>query len=138
MKKITLIMLVAMVPFLTVAQKRGKKPAKIEATSTSESVASYEFMIITGRTVGPDQRDRANDQPNATDDTREEMAQRVKVKFDYGGLEVSEKENLARIQYRSMSHAVNTAARYGWEFINASVQNRGSVTIHNYYMRRNK
>lgn len=131
-------MLVAMVPFLTVAQKRGKKPAKIETTSTSQSVASYEFMIITGRTVGPEQRDKANPSPNSTADTREEMAQRVKVSFDYGGLEVTDKENLGRIQYRSMAHAVNTAAKSGWEFVNANIQTRGSITIHHYYMRRNK
>ena len=42
MKKITLMLLVAMVPFLTMAQKRSKK----DKTKTTN--ASYEFMVITG------------------------------------------------------------------------------------------
>ena len=51
MKKITLMLLVAMVPFLTMAQKRTKKnkETKTETTDRSSAVASN-FMIIKGCT----------------------------------------------------------------------------------------
>ena len=42
MKKITLILLVAMVPFLTMAQKRSKKN---KTTNTEKAV---EFLVIKG------------------------------------------------------------------------------------------
>ena len=48
MKKIVLMMLVAMVPFLTMAQKKAKKK-KSTRTEINEGLnASYEFMVITG------------------------------------------------------------------------------------------
>ena len=47
MKKITLMLLVAMVPFLTMAQKRSKK-GKEKTEKIDNSNASYEFMVITG------------------------------------------------------------------------------------------
>ena len=49
MKKITLIMLVAMVPLFTMAQKRSKKgKEKVEKVVNK---ATYDFMIITGMTM---------------------------------------------------------------------------------------
>ncbi len=48
MKKITLIMLVAMVPFMTMAQKKSKKGKKAKIEKVDNSNASYEFMVITG------------------------------------------------------------------------------------------
>ena len=47
MKKIILFMLIAMVPFLTIAQKRTKKDKKIEKTDES-SDAKVNFMILKG------------------------------------------------------------------------------------------
>ena len=49
MKKITLILLVAMIPSLTIAQKRSKKKSKTDqVTETIKSEAAYEFMVIKG------------------------------------------------------------------------------------------
>ena len=127
MKKLTLIILVAMVPFFTIAQKRGKKDKK-QITN-----ASYEFMIITGKS-------KAFNQP-ATSGVGNPVVppgrgQKVNISFDFGGLVPS--IVLQETQYRSMAHAVNVAAGEGWEFINANVLNSGSLKVHHYYMRRNK
>ena len=48
MKKITLMLLVAMVPFLTMAQKRSKKDNKQSSEQIKKSKALYEFMVIKG------------------------------------------------------------------------------------------
>ena len=47
MKKIVLMLLVAMVPFLTMAQKRSKKD-KQAVEQVKKSNASVEFMMIKG------------------------------------------------------------------------------------------
>ena len=62
MKKIVLMILVAMVPFLTMAQKKANKK-KNKKTEINEGLnASYEFMVITGYELANDQEDnsRAN------------------------------------------------------------------------------
>ena len=48
MKKLTLIMLVAMVPFLTTAQKRSKKDKDETAQQRKVAQDGYQFMVITG------------------------------------------------------------------------------------------
>ena len=128
MKKLTLIILVAMVPFFTIAQKRGKKDKKQTTTNTS-----YEFMIITGKS-------KAFNQPTASGVENPVVptnrGKKMKISFDFGGLEPS--IVLRETIYRSMAHAVNIASQEGWEFINANVVNSGPFTVHHYYMRRNK
>ena len=121
-------MLVAMVPFFTIAQKRGKKDKKQTTTN-----ASYEFMIITGKA-------KTFNQPAASGVGNPVVptgrGQKMNISFDFGGLVPS--IVLQEKQYRSMAHAVNIAAGEGWEFINANVVNSGPLTVHHYYMRRNK
>jgi len=46
MKKIVLMLLVAMVPFLTMAQKRSKKEDKQAVEQVKKSNASVEYMMI--------------------------------------------------------------------------------------------
>ncbi|MBT5750098.1 MAG: hypothetical protein HOI39_03120, partial [Flavobacteriales bacterium] len=48
MKKVTLMLLVAMVPFLTMAQKKSKKGKKNKIEKVDNSNATYEFMVISG------------------------------------------------------------------------------------------
>ena len=132
MKKLTLIMLVAMVPFFTMGQKRGKKD-KNETTQGSK--IAYQFMVITGHTMM--NRGGAGDL-NSTSDTRAAMENRIKITFDFGGLRTNDAEDLSRQQYRSMAHAVNASARAGWEFVNANVERDQGATVHYYYMRKQK
>lgn len=130
MKRLTLIMLVAMVPFLSIAQKKASKD-KAE-TTTNASNASYEFMVINGLDI----THMTTRNPAAISDDRNETEQKIKISFDFGGVRAP--EELSEMQYRSMAHAVNVAAKYGWEFINATIVNAGEMKMHYYYMKRKK
>ena len=140
MKRLTLVMLVAMIPFLTMAQKRGKKD------KSNNLSASYEFMVITGYQLMAPTPEGMSDElagPNGAElqaklNMGSNMESRIIVDFDLSGVSTEDEENLSRAQYRSMSDAVNNAAKYGWEFINASVISEDKLKIHYYYMQRNK
>ena len=139
MKKLTLVMLVAVVPFLTMAQKRAKK-GKVKATE--DISASYEFMVIKGYAVTPPvPADMADELagPNAAE-SQAKMMQGVKIMvvFDFGGVWSEDRIDLSENRYKSMAHAVNSAAKYNWEFVSANVVNTGRAIVHDYYMRRKK
>ena len=125
MKKITLIMLVAMVPFLTMAQKRAKN--KKDKETTENNIASYEFMVITGYEMAVS-ADLA-----ASDNARNAV---VKIVFDMGGIKDS--QDFSEMQYRTMAHAVNEVGKTGWRFVNANVVNVEELKVHYYYMKREK
>ena len=124
MKKITLILLVAMVPFLSMAQKGSK----------------VEYMMIKGIEVQMN-----NESTNPGEDVREMAlgsisSENVKliVAFDYGNLRNAEVKEMTGKRFRTMMSAVNTAAEKGWEFINSNVISEDKMKIHYYYMKRNK
>ena len=130
-------MLVSMVPFLTMAQKRTKKD-KSERTEKSDNLnASYQFMVITGRTMMNRTAQGGVEKPS-TADTRAVMGDRMKITFDFGGLRTDDAEDLSKQQYRTMAHAVNTAARLGWEFVSSNIQFMQGSTVHYYYMSKQK
>ena len=133
MKKLSLIMLLATLPFLTMAQKRSKK-VKVDQTEASNSNASYEFMVISGHSMNSSRIAGAG--PNA--DTRSAKMSSIKITFDLGGIASSEAEDLSQMQYRSMAHAVNIAAKLGWEFVSANVLDKQASTLHFYYMKRKR
>ena len=126
-------MLVAMVPFLTIAQKRGKKDKG--ETQRSISQTDYHFMVITGYAITAQ---TASDLNSSADILRAAMDSRLKITFDVGGLRTTDGEELSETQYKSMAHAVNSAGRFGWEFLNANVQVIEGATVHYYYMRKKK
>ena len=146
MKKIVLIMLVAMVPFLTMAQKRSKKgDSKLIVT---------EYMIIKGIELSVSYNDSENDEFNEArrEGLGEEELLEIKmiqesnkkslyiITFDYGNVnnnEVGQMMSEAR-NIRSMSAATNAAAVNGWEFVSANVLNGSAGITHYYYMKRNK
>jgi len=140
MKKITLMLLVAMVPFLTMAQKRSKKKDK----------QAVEYMVIKGvefpmDSEGMDIRER--ELLTERGDVRKMQMKRlfkeevdVVIKFDFGhedNKEISEMKRSAQ-KYNSMSSAANAAAVKGWEFVSANVVSGTIGTTHYYYMKRNK
>jgi hypothetical protein len=127
MKKLTLLLLVAMVPFLTMAQ--GKK-----------SKSSVEYMMIKGIEIPMNNADT-----HSGEDVREMAlgsisSENVKliVAFDYGNLRNAEVKEMMAKRFRTMMSAVNTAAEKGWEFINSNVISEDKMKIHYYYMKRNK
>ena len=141
MKRLTLVMLVAMIPFLKKKKKRGKKD------KSNNLSASYEFMVITGYQLMAPTPEGMSDElagPNGAElqaklNMGSNMESRIIVDFDLSGVSTEDEGNLSGTQqYRSMSDAVNNAAKYGWEFINASVISEDKLKIHYYYMQRNK
>jgi len=149
MKKIILFMLIAMVPFLTIAQKRTKKDKKIEKTDES-SDAKVNFMILKGIEAPSAIYDQnaadQGDQDLETNDISVERLIKSYVKpmshfyfsFDYGDPNSKEAEQLRRASssFRSMAEAVHHASKYGWEFINSTIVVDEMITIHYYYMKR--
>tara|TARA_B100001142_G_scaffold327929_1_gene386727 strand:+ start:2296 stop:2703 length:408 start_codon:yes stop_codon:yes gene_type:complete len=134
MKKITLIMLVAMVPLMTIAQKRSKKD-KTDKNST----VSVEYMTIKGievpmnnegvRSSSVDVRELALSKVSSED-------MKLIVVFDYGDLRTAEVKEMKSARFRTMVSAVNAAANKGWEVINASVVLEDKMTVHYYHMQR--
>ena len=142
-------MLIAMVPFLTIAQKRTKKDKKIEKTDES-SDAKVNFMILKGieapSTIYDQNAADQGDQDLETNDISVERLIKSYVKpmshfyfsFDYGDPNSKEAEQLRRASssFRSMAEAVHHASKYGWEFINSTIVVDEMITIHYYYMKR--
>ena len=127
MKKIVIMMLVAIVPLLTIAQDKNSK-------------ASVEYMMIKGIEVQMN-----NEAANPAGDVREMAlgsisSENVKliVAFDYGDLRNAEVKEMMAKRFRTMMSAVNTATEKGWEFINSNVISEDKMKIHYYYMKRNK
>ena len=145
MKKLVLLILVAMVPFFTMAQKRTKK-AKATKTETTDksSVVKSNFMIIKGVEVDMNQEGIAETDKESTDLSLDRLIKkhikpvsRFYFSYDIGGYsEESQKLTADSKAFRSMAQAVNEAAKYGWEFINSTIVVDGNVIIHYYYMKR--
>ena len=118
------MLLVAMVPFLSMAQKGSK----------------VEYMMIKGIEIS-----MTNQSKNPAGDVREMAlgsisSENVKliVAFDYGDLRNAESREMTNKRYRTMMSAVSAAADQGWEFINSNVISADKMKIHYYYMKRNK
>lgn len=119
MKKIVILSLIALIPFMSFSQKRSN--------NKTESFENYnhEFMIITVYAVSSD-----------AGVAGERLKNRVKVSFDFGGEKYD--KDLMEIKYKSHAHAINEASKKGWEFINSSVILIGKQQAHYYYMKRKK
>ena len=88
MKKIVLMMLVAMVPFMTMAQKKSKKGKKNKIEKVDNSNATYEFMVISGyeREIDKDASRRGTAQVPAEMKGKKfvKVGSKVMVHFDFG------------------------------------------------------
>ena len=141
MRKLILLMLVVMVPYFTMAQRKSKKNKK------TETVSSYEFMVISGYEMMTD-GDRNTISLSDAEDVTTEMKVKILmqsktkliVEFDLGLIsrEESIELNEQSRNFRTMASAVQAAAKRGWEFHSANVVVLGSARVHYYYMRRNK
>ena len=134
-------MLVAMIPFLTMAQKRSKKENKLKTEKIVKSNSSYEFMIITGHEMTIEEV-RGGVKRAANTEIKEMMKPNSKtiINFDFGRVKTNEISSLlenAR-KYRTMAAAVNAAANEGWEFLSSDIILSGKNKIHYYYMKKSK
>ncbi|HJM16009.1 MAG TPA: hypothetical protein QF851_00995 [Flavobacteriales bacterium] len=145
MKKLVLLTLIAMVPFLTIAQKRTKKNKEKTETTDGSADAKVNFMIIKGVEVDMSQ-EGADDIDKVSEDVSLDRLMKKHVKpmskfyfsYDVGSFKNKEVQKLRESSenFRSMAQAVNASAEYGWEFINSTIVVDGNVTIHYFYMKR--
>ena len=142
MKNIVLILLIAMVPFSTMAQKRSKKGKNVKTEKIVESNSSYDFMVITGQEItfkANNRSDVKSSSPVALN-TIELVKTKMKITFDFGGLKNPDNIFLMKNirNYRTMADAVNGAANKGWDFISSNLIKHKEGVTHYYYMKRNK
>ena len=141
MKKIVLLMLVAMVPFFTMAQKKAKKKKNVKTEINEGLNASYEFMVITGYELANDKvESRSGNSPAASRNDVVRPFSKVVIKFDFGRIKANQASNLLENSrsYKTMATAVNAAAKEGWNFVSSDVVSEGKSKIHYYYMKRDK
>ena len=144
MKNIILMLLLAMLPFLTMAQKRSKKGKKVKTEKIVELNSSYEFMVITGfeTTIKEEPRGGVNGATSNRSVEKDMMNYNSKIlfNFDFGRVKTNEPSNLRRNarNYRTIATAVNAAANEGWDFVSSNVILSGKDRIHYFYMRKNK
>ena len=135
-------MLVSMLPFLTMAQKRSKKGKNVKTEKIVESNSSYDFMIITGYEVSKENANYDDKAVNTQIRIKEMMKSnsRLMIVFDFGRTKTKTISNLIKDaeSFRSMATAVNAAAKEGWSFVSSDVVSEGKSKIHYYYMTRKK
>jgi hypothetical protein len=145
MKKLVLLTLIAMVPFLTIAQKRTKKNKDKTETTDGSADTKVNFMIIKGVEVdmsqeGADEIDKVSEDVSLDRLMKKHVKPMSKFYFSYdvGSFKNKEVQKLRESSenFRSMAQAVNASAEYGWEFINSTIVVDGNVTIHYFYMKR--
>ena len=138
MKKLIVIMLVAMVPFITMAQKRGKKDKKAKQ---EVKIPTVNFMVITGMAITPDNKDFQDEISDGEEGVlmRQKIKEKgLKISFDFGTQVPKEMKKLiaeAR-SLHSMTDAVNILTKQGWEFSGSDIQTDENVTYYYYYMQR--
>jgi len=150
MRNILLLILVATIPLMSVAQKRSKKGSNAKMDKMiKKSPSEYEYMIIEGvqSTSSEDERmmdkDEIESRDNADSDVKMKgmIKSRYKhfVKFSTGRI-TPEQVELNRLS-RSCSHmsdALYQATKLGWDFVNASHINTDDYVTHYYYMKRKR
>ena len=134
MKKLIVIMLVAMIPFITMAQKRSKKDKKAKQ---EVKIPTVNFMVIRG--VSFSEGDGADIMTqDIMDQNQKSMHEKIRISFDFGSKPnkgVHKLMEKSRKLY-SMTDAVNMLSQEGWEFVSANIVQQGSVTTYYYYMQR--
>ena len=134
MKKLIVIMLVAIVPFITMAQKRSKKDKKAKQ---EVKIPTVNFMVIRG--VSFSEGDGADIMTqDIMDQNQSSMHEKIRISFDFGSKPnkgVHKLMEKSRGLY-SMTDAVNMLSQEGWEFVSANIVQQGRVTTYYYYMQR--
>ncbi len=135
MKKLIVIILVAMVPFFTMAQKRSKKDKKAKQ---EVKIPTVNFMVIRGVSFSEEDGADIMTQDMIIDQNQDPMREKTLISFDFGSRpnkEVYKLMEKSRKLY-SMTDAVNMLSQEGWEFVSANIVQQGRVTTYYYYMQR--
>lgn len=138
MKKITLIMLVAIVPLMTIAQKRTKKNKDNAKNINMQNNPEYQFMIMHGSETTPPATIAGGNPGTTNVASPRGNAKKLRVSFDFGGFRFESAPILQETKYRSMAHALNFATRNGWELVDVNVVKTNGSTDHFCYMRKKR
>ena len=135
MKKLITIMLVAMVPFITMAQKRSKKDKKAKQ---EVKIPTVNFMVIRGVSFSEGDGADIMTQDMIIDQNQDPMREKTLISFDFGSKPNKGVHKLMEKSrgLHSMTDAVNMLSQEGWEFVSANIVQQGSVTTYYYYMQR--
>ena len=150
MRNILLLILIATIPLMSVAQKRSKKGSNAKMDKMVKKTPSeYEYMIIEGvqSTTSEDERMMGKEEIDARNAAGSDLKMKgmIKsrykhfVKFNTGRItpEQVELNKLARV-CSHMSDALYQASKLGWDFVNASHINTDDYVTHYYYMKRKR
>jgi hypothetical protein len=136
MKKLITIILVALVPFISMAQKRSKK----DKTAKSEIKSSeLRFMVIKAVSVSdPSNTDALLEEFHLDHNDVNTSIDKVRIWFDFGSNINKEAAKLLEEsrKMRSLTDAVNLLGNYGWEFVSANIERDGQFTTYYYYMKK--
>ena len=133
MRKTILILLVAIVPFMGIAQKRSKKKKNVLTEQ------SHNFMVIKGVEMIVE---LGGGHPDKKSMLRSNLIQlqnsSIMIYYDFGRGDSRESKDLREIEgIKSMTEAVNIAVRKGWTFNSANVIDAKGIRTHYYYMTKN-
>lgn len=146
MKNVIVILLVAMVPFFTMAQKRTKENANVSNTGSAKQSGTA-YMVIKGIEI-PDNRGELNNAEEAAANSIDKQELAIKnalspngklvVSYDLGGTYPDDASNLMKTasKHRTMASALNAAAVLGWHFESANVLILNGYTTHFYYLKK--
>ena len=149
MRNILLLILVATIPLMSVAQKRSKKGSNAKmGKMVKKTPSEFEYMVIEGvqSTTSEDEKMMDKNEIDAIDaDPDLKMKGMINfrykhyVKFNTGRIttEQIELNKLARA-CSHMSDALYQATKLGWDFVNASHINTDDYVTHYYYMKRKR
>ena len=150
MRNILLLILVATIPLMSVAQKRSKKGSNAKMDKmVKKSPSEYEYMIIEGvqSTTSDEEKMMGQGELAARDGAKGDVKMKGMIKskykhfirFDTGRITAEQVElnKMARV-CSHMSDALNQASKLGWEFVNASHANTDDYITHFYYMKRKR
>jgi len=136
MKKLITIMLVSLVPFITMAQKRSKK----DKTAKSEIKSSeLRFMVIKGVTISESSNtDALLEEFHMDHNDVNTSLEKARIWFDFGSNINKEAAKLLEEsrKMRSLTDAVNFLGNYGWEFVSSNIEREGKFTTYYYYMKK--
>ena len=134
MRNVSLILLLAMVPYLTMAQKRSKKNKNKEN--------SVEFLLIKGiESFGPKEMlVKVTDKESYYSNLKAISKMNIDISYVFSEYESKENKDLIKKEkgFLSMADAVNAATDKGWTFHSSNIVNIDNYLIHYYYLQRGR
>ena len=145
MKNIILLLLIALVPFLSIAQKRSnKKNTTISKQEAKIQLSEYEYLSITGIEQDPVMDVEEGEARGAAGPEQKFMKRlkskaRIFVRFNSGNIspEIIELNKLSR-ECNSMMLALNAASKYGYDLHTSTSLKEENSTVHIMYLRRKR